>query len=36
MAGELWPYLLGTFTVLVLVTYVPLVSIGLPDLLTGR
>ncbi len=36
LSRELWPYLLGIFAVLVLVTYVPFVSTGLPELLTGR
>lgn len=32
---ELWPYLLGIFLVLLLVTYVPALSIWLPNLLVG-
>jgi len=36
LSKELWPYLLGIFMVLMLVTYVPVFSLGIPDLLMPR
>ena len=36
LAKELWPYLLGIFIVLILITYVPVFSLGIPDLLMPR
>lgn len=36
LSKELWPYLLGIFFVLILITYVPVFSLGIPDLLMPR
>jgi C4-dicarboxylate transporter DctM subunit len=36
LAKELWPYLLGIFVVLMLIAYVPVFSLGIPDLLMPR
>ena len=36
LSKELWPYLLGIFIVLILITYVPVFSLGIPDLLMPR
>ena len=36
LSKELWPYLLGIFIVLILITYVPMFSLGIPDLLMPR
>jgi C4-dicarboxylate transporter DctM subunit len=36
LARELWPYLLGIFIVLLLITYVPVFSLGIADLLMPR
>jgi tripartite ATP-independent transporter DctM subunit len=33
LSKELWPYLLGIFMVLILIAYVPVFSLGIPDLL---
>jgi len=33
LSKELWPYLLGIFVVLILIAYVPVLSLGIPDLL---
>jgi len=36
LSKELWPYLLGIFIVLLLITYVPVFSLGIPDLMMPR
>jgi C4-dicarboxylate transporter DctM subunit len=36
LSKELWPYLLGIFIVLIIITYVPVFSLGIPDLLMPR
>jgi C4-dicarboxylate transporter DctM subunit len=36
LSKELWPYLLGIFIVLILITYVPVFSLVIPDLLMPR
>jgi len=36
LAKELWPYLFGIFVVLMLIAYVPVFSLGIPDLLMPR
>ena len=33
LSKELWPYLLGIFVVLILIAYVPVLSLGIPDFL---
>jgi C4-dicarboxylate transporter DctM subunit len=36
LSKELWPYLLGIFIVLILIAYVPVFSLGIPDMLMPR
>ena len=36
LTKELWPYLLGIFIVLIVVMYIPQVSLWLPNLLMGK
>jgi TRAP-type C4-dicarboxylate transport system permease large subunit len=36
LTREMWPYLLGIFAVLLIVAFIPQVSLWLPDLLMGK